>query len=119
MVLSVVSRFFLAAALCASLCAANPALLTERWNAHWLSVPSVSRHDYGVYHFRRTFELAQKPTAFLVHVTGDNRYQLFVNGQLASLGPARGDLFHWRYETVDIAPQLKAGRNALAAVVWN
>ena len=55
----------------------------------------------------------------MIHVTGDNRYQLFVNGELAALGPARGDLFHWRYETVDIAPNLKAGRNALAAVVWN
>lgn len=35
------------------------------------------------------------------------------------MGPARGDLNHWRYETVDLAPHLKAGRNVLAAVVWN
>ena len=34
-------------------------------------------------------------------------------------GPARGDLKHWRYETLDIAPQLQAGKNVLAAVVWN
>ena len=26
---------------------------------------------------------------------------------------------HWRYETLDLAPQLKAGRNILAALVWN
>lgn len=116
---SVGPRFFLAVALCASLGATNPDLLTKRWKAHWLSVPGVSPHDYGVYHFRRNFDLAQKPATFIVHVTGDNRYQLFVNGDLVSLGPARGDLFHWRYETVDIAPKLKSGRNALAAVVWN
>jgi hypothetical protein len=36
-----------------------------------------------------------------------------------SWGPARGDLRHWRYETVDIAAQLRAGKNVLAAVVWN
>ena len=112
-------RFSLLVALCVSLGAANPDLLTKRWKAHWLSVPGISPHDYGVYHFRRTFDLAQKPAAFVIHVTGDNRYQLFVNGDLVSLGPARGDLFHWRYETVDIAPKLRAGRNALAAVVWN
>lgn len=34
-------------------------------------------------------------------------------------GPARGDLFHWRYESVDIAPHLRSGKNVLAAVVWN
>ena len=37
----------------------------------------------------------------------------------AATGPARGDLDHWRFETVDLAPQLKAGENVLAAVVWN
>jgi alpha-L-rhamnosidase len=26
---------------------------------------------------------------------------------------------HWRYETVDLAPHLRAGRNVLAALVWN
>jgi hypothetical protein len=26
---------------------------------------------------------------------------------------------HWRYDTVDLAPQLRAGRNVLAALVWN
>ncbi|MGA2599971.1 MAG: family 78 glycoside hydrolase catalytic domain [Bryobacteraceae bacterium] len=107
------------AVLCACLGAANPALPATRWKAHWLSVPGVSPNDYGVYHFRRAFDLAAQPQTFVVHVSGDNRYQLFVNGELASLGPARGDLFHWRYETVDIASKLKAGKNTLAAVVWN
>ena len=54
-----------------------------------------------------------------MHTSGDNRYQLFVNGQRAAWGPARGDLFHWRYETVDIAGFLRPGKNLLAAVVWN
>ena len=82
-------------------------------------MPGRTPHEYGVYHFRRTFELREQPASFLIHVSGDNRYQLFVNGELASLGPARGDLFHWRYETVDIASKLHTGKNALAAVVWN
>ena len=44
---------------------------------------------------------------------------MYVNGNLVSLGPARGDLHHWRYESVDLAPYLKTGKNVLAAVVWN
>ena len=99
--------------------AANPELLTHAWSAHWISVPNASPYDYGVYHFRRTFDLAAAPSSFLIHVTADNRYKLYVNGELVSLGPARGDLHHWRYESVDIASHLKTGKNVLAAVVWN
>lgn len=99
--------------------AQNPDLLTKRWSARWITVPGVSPYDYGVYHFRRTLDLPARPAAFRVHVTADNRYQLFVNGERVAWGPARGDLYHWRYETVDLAPHLKAGRNVLAAVVWN
>jgi alpha-L-rhamnosidase len=94
-------------------------LLRQTWSAKWISAPGAPRTEYGVYHFRRTVDLAGVPPRFVVHVSGDNRYQLFVNGHRAASGPARGDQFHWRYETVDAAPYLKAGRNVFAAVVWN
>src|SRR6266496_2204141 len=93
--------------------------LTRKWPARWLSVAGAPPSDYGVYHFRKTFDLPARPSRFVVHVTADNRYQLFVNGERVAWGPARGDLYHWRYETVDLAPHLQAGRNVLAAVVWN
>ncbi len=32
---------------------------------------------------------------------------------------ARGDLLHWRYETVDIARYLTGGKNMVSAIVWN
>src|SRR3569833_2215701 len=94
-------------------------LLRSTWSARWIAVPGASPFDYGVYHFRRTFSLPSKPDKFVVHVSGDNRYQLFVNGRRVVWGPARGDLFHWRYESVDIAEHLREGSNLLAAVVWN
>ena len=89
------------------------------WSAYWISVPGSPPHDYGVYHFRKTISLAAKPQAFVVDISGDNRYQFFVNGTRVAAGPARGDLSHWRYESVDIAGELRAGANVLAAVVWN
>jgi alpha-L-rhamnosidase len=97
----------------------NPELLSKNWSARWITVPNTSSFDYGVYHFRKSFDLQSKPSSFVIHVTGDNRYQLFVNGERVVWGPARGDLMHWRFETIDIAPQLKAGKNLIAAVVWN
>jgi hypothetical protein len=63
--------------------------------------------------------LPEKPGKFLVHVSADNRYKLFVNEQFISFGPTRGDIAHWNYETIDIAPYLKAGDNTVAALVWN
>src|ERR1017187_6631453 len=89
------------------------------WTAHWIFVPQAATGDFGVYHFRRHIDLSSPPTSFIVHASGDNRYQLYVNGRRVVWGPARGDLSHWRFETVDLAPYLSAGRNALAAVVWN
>lgn len=96
----------------------SPELVTHRWSAQWLTSDD-SGEEYGVYYFRKNIALTVKPSSFVVHVSGDNRYKLLVNGTQVSLGPARSDLYHWNYETVDIAPYLKEGANTLAAVVWN
>lgn len=97
----------------------HPDIVQKSWKAQWVTVPGTGRTDYGVYQFRKNISLPARPATFIVHVSGDNRYKLYVNGTLVSLGPARGDLLHWNFETVDIAPQLQAGNNTLAAVVWN
>src|SRR5271154_6163420 len=96
-------RQFLLGSAAALAAAQDAGLLRRQWTSKWISVPGAHPTEYGVYHFRRTFDLPGKPARFVVHVSGDNRYQLFVNGHRVSWGPARGDLFHWRYETVDVA----------------
>jgi len=95
------------------------AMAQDRWTAQWITVPDAPPSEYGVYHFRRTFQIAARPAAFPVRVTADNRYILYLNGERIGLGPARGDLNHWRYETYDLAAKLVPGPNVLAAVVWN
>ena len=97
----------------------NPELFSKIWPAKWIAVTGAPTNEYGVYHFRKAFELSDKPGKFIIHVSADNRYKLFVNGELVSLGPARNDIYNWAYETVDIAPQLQSGKNTIAAVVWN
>src|SRR5690348_15999639 len=81
-------------------------ITSKVWEAYWINVPNESDQDYGVYNFRKEINVIEKPTTFIVHISADNRYKFFVNGKLASLGPARGDLFHWNFETVDLAPFL-------------
>jgi hypothetical protein len=96
-----------------------PDITQKRWKALWIAVPGESPTEYGVYNFRKPINVSTRPSTFIIHVSADNRYKLFVNGKLASLGPARGDLFHWNFETVDIAPFLQEGENIVSAIVWN
>jgi alpha-L-rhamnosidase len=97
----------------------NPEILTNHWKAQWITHPTESALDYGVFHFRKSFEMSSIPEEFIIHISADNRYRFFVNGQAVCFGPARGDMAHWFYESIDIAKFLKPGKNLLAAVVWN
>lgn len=92
-------------------------LLRERWTARWITHPTAPRSDYGVWLFRRTVEFAARPARFVVHVTADARYQLWVNGHPACRGPQASDPQEWRYESVDLAPWLEAGANVICAQV--
>ena len=87
--------------------------------ASWIREKDTPGSAYGVFHFRRVLDLSATPLASSCTSPADNRYRLFVNGRFVSSGPQRSDLMHWRYETVDLAPYLRAGRNVLAALVWN
>lgn len=89
------------------------------WDAAWIAAQNDPGTEYGVYYFRKSIDLAEKPSAFKIHISADNRYKLYVNGTMVSLGPTRGDTYFWNYETVDLAPYLKAGKNVVAALVWN
>lgn len=96
-----------------------PELVNRHWEASWVSVPGASPYAYGVYFFRNTFELDRVPAEFIIHVSADNRYKLYVNGKWIGLGPARSDANNWIYETYDISDYLSEGQNVVAAEVWN
>jgi hypothetical protein len=93
--------------------------IQKQWKANWIMLSNANANSYGVYYFRKNFDIKEIPKRFPIHVSADNRYKLFINGKLVSLGPARGDITHWNFETVDIAASLKIGHNVIAAQVWN
>lgn len=97
----------------------DKSLYEGRWKARWIAIQDEPVNAFGVYHFRKSIDLPSRPASFIIHVSADNRYKLFINGEEVSAGPARGDIYNWNFETVDIAPWLKSGKNTLAAVVWN
>jgi len=87
-----------------------------RGNGPWGRPDYEQDRNLYVY-FRRTFELAAPPREALAHVSADGRYRLFVNGAYVGRGPARCDPLWQYYDSYDIAPHLRAGRNVVAVLV--
>ena len=92
-------------------------LPAKRWKAVWLANPDISGNEHSVTYFRKQLELPARPNRFWVAISGDNKYTLYVNERKVSFGPQLSDIQHWRYDTLDIAPYLKAGNNVLAVEV--
>jgi hypothetical protein len=91
----------------------------HEWQARWITHPTAPLRDPIVLHFRHGLTLSAMPSSYVVRVSADNRFILFVNGHRVGDGPARGDLIHWRYERFDLAPFLHSGDNVITATVWN
>jgi hypothetical protein len=114
---------FLLSALCAAAQSGLPAPAADSelrrlpWPARWITADDAPRADYAVVLLRKTLDLPQKPAQFVVHVSGDARYRLKVNGQPVVFGPQWSAAPLWRYESVDLAPFLQAGRNVITARV--
>ncbi|MGA2249407.1 alpha-L-rhamnosidase C-terminal domain-containing protein [Terracidiphilus sp.] len=98
---------------------AQPDPPTHSWHASWITHPTAPLREPIVLHFRRMLSLPTFRSSYIVRVSADNRFILYVNGKRIGDGPARGDLTHWRYETFDLAPYLHTGDNAITATVWN
>jgi hypothetical protein len=99
--------------------AVNPRWIHGFWTAKWIAHPTAGASDFGVYHFRKQITLGRKPDRFVIHVSADNLYRFYVNGQVVAHGPARSDPAHWNFESIDLSPYLRPGDNLLSATVWN
>ncbi|WP_438479812.1 alpha-L-rhamnosidase-related protein [Oleiharenicola lentus] len=78
----------------------------------------ASPSHYQVRYFRRTFEIADLANASLViHLSADSRYVFYCNGEFVGRGPAKGDINHHFYDTFELTPHLRAGKNVLAVIV--
>lgn len=80
----------------------------------WIT-PEQPRPLPDVTAYRLQFDL---PDAALirVHVSADERYLFYVDGQVAGRGPERGSDRAWFYESYDLS--LSAGPHTFVALVW-
>jgi hypothetical protein len=83
-------------------------------HASWLWHPECAMGVPAVVRFHLAFSLAE-PVVCRLHVSGDQRYVLWLDGRLISRGPDRGDLQHWAFASYEVA--LAAGAHRLTALV--
>ncbi len=86
----------------------------QDWPAFWISPPDGWSKPW-VAAFTCEFTVEQA-CADRLHVSADERYELYIDGELIGRGGERGDLRIWHYETY--ALKLAAGTHTLTARVW-
>lgn len=92
------------------------------WHAEWIWIEDdaieMKLQQTECVYFRRTFGVDDPDKCSLqVDVSADSRYRLYLNGELVSLGPCKGDGATHYYETVDLSDRLIEGCNVVAAQV--
>jgi alpha-L-rhamnosidase len=92
--------------------------VTGRWHAAWAWSAERGGPGLTVRRFRKTFDLDRVPQRFLVHVSADSRYRLYVNGRRAGRGPLKGTPERYHYETYDLSELLAPGTNVIAVEVF-
>jgi len=84
------------------------------WPSRWVGIsPKVTQP--AVVAFRLDFTVREEGVIRL-HVSADERYILYLDGQVAGRGSERGDADNWFFESYDLS--LTAGDHRLVAVVW-
>lgn len=83
-------------------------------DAAWVWHPSLGRDAPAFVVFRIAFDAAAAP--LILHVSADERYELFLDGVRISRGPDRSDVEHWSYASYRI--ELAPGQHELKALAW-
>ena len=91
----------------------------EYIKSSWVTHPEIRGGEDVAVLFRNSFYLEEKPKDFILNISGDNHYFLYVNGKFFNHGPQLGEITHWKYETVNIADYLVSGKNVLAVKLVN
>lgn len=99
------------------------------WRGHWIAVhaPSIDGDDnlgvdlppgeFSRTLFRSDIHLEEVPSQAPTRITADSRYVLWVNGNEVGRGPARSQPLRQRFDTYDLAPFLRRGKNVVAVLV--
>lgn len=83
--------------------------------ADWIWHPDFSSIQKTFLHFSNEFEL-KKEISTTIHVSGDERYELYLDGELISRGPDRCGKEHWSFASYELT--LPAGKHVFTAELF-
>ncbi|MGO4498329.1 family 78 glycoside hydrolase catalytic domain [Paenibacillus sp. 2RAB27] len=117
--------------------------MTQEWQANWLTdrafmnlekpylyhkehdevtvepyIPDLQHHHWYV---RNVFMLDDKVIdgdKIWLHLTADDYYKLYMNGEFVGQGPAQSDANHYYFNRIDVSSFLKVGENVIAVHVY-
>jgi alpha-L-rhamnosidase len=95
------------------------AQLGANWSANWIWQTADGPQNTWMC-FRKTVTLASAPASAPVRIAADSKYWLWINGELIVFEGQlkRGLPSGTYYDSLNLAPYLKAGNNTVAALVW-
>ena len=79
----------------------------------WITHPAAGYSENRIWLFKKSFTLSAKPEHAPLNISAEARYKLFVNGRRAAFGPCRPSGEEKYYDSLDLAPYLRAGENEL------
>lgn len=91
------------------------AMVRGQWPACWVEPDRRLQPEEEVVLFRRRF--AWPGGRLRLHLTADQRYTAFLDGQPLGGGPERGDVGHWHFDSYEA--DLAAGEHVLVVRVWS
>jgi alpha-L-rhamnosidase len=95
--------------------------INNAWKAQWISTAAPQHKPNTWLAYRTQITIAHPPKYAIAKIAVDSKYWLWVNGKMVVFegglkrGPNPTDSY---YDTVDIGPYLKAGKNTIAVMVW-
>lgn len=87
-----------------------------QWPARWIAPPGTPAAPI-VWAARCRFAVGQRHAPIRIHVSADERFELYLDGELFARGPERGDGLNWHFHTYELA-DLPAGAHLLSARIW-
>lgn len=91
------------------------------WTAKWIWDKENLTEENVWMCFNKKVSLDNIPEKLIANISADSKYWLYINGQIVVFegsvkrGPDKNSGY---YDSIDIAPFLKAGENSICALVW-
>ncbi|HWT75366.1 MAG TPA: alpha-L-rhamnosidase C-terminal domain-containing protein [Mobilitalea sp.] len=84
------------------------------WLNNWNETADIKPQ---IVYFRKVIQLETLPDQLILQLSADSKYKLYINGNLITYGPQKGDRSIWYYDELDITAYLKQGDNVIVAAV--